>query len=87
MHMEAVLLDKPIEPAFITIDEAAAYTGESRWRVNELLRAGTYLAKKSGRRTLVNFASVKERAANLPDARFAQPRKRNRLRPIQVAEA
>jgi hypothetical protein len=40
------------------------------------LRQGRYKAKKSGRRTIIIFASVKEDMANLPDAVFAPPRNR-----------
>jgi hypothetical protein len=40
------------------------------------LRRGVYRAKKSGRRTLIYFASVKEHAETLPDAKFAPPRTR-----------
>ena len=71
---------KPIdlEPAYISIDDAARYTNESPWTVKELLRQGIYRAKKSGRRTLIVFASVKERMENLPDAKFAKPIKRRK---------
>lgn len=65
-----------LEPGYISIDDAAYYTGESRWTVKDLLARGIYRGKRAGRRTLVEFASVKERLANLPDAKFAAPRER-----------
>jgi excisionase family DNA binding protein len=65
-----------IEPAFMSIDEAARYTGESTWTVKNLLRIGVYRAKKAGRRTLIEFGSIKERTAKLPEAKFAPPRRR-----------
>ena len=57
------MLETILEPEFISIDDAARYTGESRWTVKDLLARGIYRGKKAGRRTLVVFASVKERAA------------------------
>jgi hypothetical protein len=65
-----------VEPAYVSIDTAANYTSESPWVVKDLLRRGIYKAKKAGRRTIVEFSGVKERAANLPDAKFALPRQR-----------
>jgi hypothetical protein len=59
-----------MDPAFISMNDAARYTGESLWTVKERLRSGIYKAKKAGRRTLVVFASVKEYADKLPDAEF-----------------
>jgi hypothetical protein len=70
-----------LEPSFISIEETARHTSESIWKVKDRLRAGEYLAKKSGRRTLVNFASVKGRLANLPDAKYAPPRERKAVHP------
>jgi hypothetical protein len=64
-----------IDPLFVSIDEAAFLTAESVWTVKDLLRRGVYLAKKSGRRTLVVYASVKARANSLPDATYAKPRR------------
>jgi hypothetical protein len=67
-----------VEPAYVSIENAANYTSESPWIIKDLLRRGALKAKKAGRRTLVEFAGVKERAANLPDAKFAPPRERRR---------
>ena len=63
-----------LEPAFAGIDAVASYTGESPWTVKHKLRLGMYRARKSGRRTLVEMASVKQHLAALPDAKFAPPR-------------
>jgi hypothetical protein len=70
--------DKKLEPIFLSIEDTALMTGESEWTVKDKLRLGTYEAKKSGRRTLIVYESVKRAAANLPDAKFASPRKRGK---------
>jgi hypothetical protein len=67
------LTSSAIEPLYVSIKIAADYTAESQWKVKERLRDGTYRARKSGRRTLVEFASVKEHAVKLPKAEFAPP--------------
>jgi hypothetical protein len=68
-----------IEPALVSIKDAATYTGESGWKVKQLLREGVYEAVKSGRRTLVVFAGVKDRVATLRPAKFAPPRRQKHL--------
>jgi hypothetical protein len=65
-----------IEPAYIRIAAAAVFTSESEWTVKDKLRRGIYRAKKSGRRTLIEMASVKSHLGDLPDAKFAKPAKR-----------
>jgi hypothetical protein len=67
--------DRPIgfEPEFLSISDAATYTAESEWTVKDKLRRGIYRAKKSGRRTLIIFSTVKDHLASLPDAKFAPP--------------
>jgi hypothetical protein len=62
-----------LEPVFVSIEDAATYRAESTWRIKQLLRNGVLKAKKSGRRTLVTFASLKASIANLPDAEFLAP--------------
>jgi hypothetical protein len=52
---------------------------ESVWTTKDKLRRGIYRAKKSGRRTLIEFASVKAAAEALPTATFAPPRRRSDL--------
>jgi excisionase family DNA binding protein len=63
--------DSSINPAYISIADAAIYTGESEWTVRDHIRQGHYRAKKSGRRVLVETASIDERLASLPDATYA----------------
>ncbi len=63
-----------IEPVFVSIADAAIYTGESEWRFKERLRSGIYNAKKSGRRTLVIFETIKNYVDSLHDATLG-PRK------------
>jgi hypothetical protein len=68
--------ENTLEPLLVSPDEAARLTGESRWSVNAKLRDGRYKAKKSGRRTLIWFWSIKADVQDLPDAKFAPPRAR-----------
>lgn len=69
-----------IEPVYVSIADAAKYTAESPWKVKDRLRRGIYTARKSGRRTLVEFSSVKAFAKTLPTATFAPPVDRVRRR-------
>jgi hypothetical protein len=66
-----------IEKLAGSIKEIADATGESTWTVKDKLRRGVYRGRKSGRRTLVEFASVKEAWLSLPIAVFSPPRRRN----------
>jgi excisionase family DNA binding protein len=66
-------MSNELEPKYITIRDAARYTAESVWTVNKKLRLGIYRALKSGRRTLVEFETVKRHLATLPPAKFAKP--------------
>jgi hypothetical protein len=65
-----------VEPIACTIPKTAQITGESRSRVYQLIGDGTYEAIKSGRRTLITYASIKRRFAALPRANIkaAAPR-------------
>lgn len=64
-----------IEPAFLSIDATAEYLHVSPWSVKELLRRHVLRAKKAGRRTLVEFGSVRAYAQSLPTAEFAPSRR------------
>jgi hypothetical protein len=61
------------DPIFVSIKEAARLTAESEWKVKQCLREGIYEGVKSGRRTLVKYATVKRRAECLPAAKFLPP--------------
>lgn len=66
-----------VKPRFVSVKVAAAYTNESEWTIKNALREGTLKARKSGRRTLVEFSTVERRAESMPAARFApSPRSR-----------
>ncbi len=66
-----------MEPLFIGIQDAAKLFGVSEWIVkNDYLRRGVLRARKAGRRTLIEYDSVKEFAAALPKAKFAAPRRK-----------
>jgi hypothetical protein len=62
-----------IEPLFLRIKQVAELTAESEWTVKDKLRRGIYAARKSGRATLVDFASVKLHLESLPRATFSPP--------------
>jgi hypothetical protein len=68
--------DSSINPAYRAITDVAVHTAESEWTVRDHIRQGHYRAKKSGRRVLVEMASVDEYIANLPDATYAPLRRR-----------
>jgi hypothetical protein len=71
-----VARSRGIEPIGVSIADAAVMTGESEWTIKDRLRRKIYRAKKSGRRTLIDPASIREHFAALPDARF-RPSKRS----------
>jgi len=66
-----------ITPAYRGVIDAAKYTGESPWTVRDHIRQGHYRAKKSGRRVLIEVASIDEYMAGLPDATYAPLRRRS----------
>jgi hypothetical protein len=67
---------QPLEPLGISVADVSAMTGESVWTVKMKLRRGIYKAKKSGRRTIVDYQSVKHAWETLPAAQFLAPRQR-----------
>jgi hypothetical protein len=69
-----------IEPKYLSIADTAGHLAISPWSVKMLLRAGQLRAVKSGTRTLVEFASVKEHAASLPKAEFLPPSSKRKRR-------
>lgn len=52
--------------AYGTVPEAVEYSGLSRSRLYEAMRAGELTAKKAGRRTLIPFAELEAYLASLP---------------------
>jgi hypothetical protein len=68
--------NQTVEPLGISIADVSAMTGESVWTVKMKLRSGVYRAKKSGRRTIIIYQSVKEAWASLPEATFLAPPRR-----------
>ena len=55
-----------LKPIFVTVYEAAAVLGVSRWQVYQLLDKQAIESRYSGRRRLVLVTSLEEYAANLP---------------------
>lgn len=68
--------ENELVPLYVSIIEAARFTSKSPWVVKNRLRKGIYAARKAGRRTPVEFASVKAFAESLPVAKFSAPRRR-----------
>ena len=65
-----------LEPIAVPIPEGERISGLSRSDIYRRLAAGELKAKKSGRRTLILYESLKQVMANLPDAKFTPPPKR-----------
>jgi len=65
-----------IERLAVTIEETCRITSESKSAVYNHLASGTYTGVKSGRRTLILYASIKKRFDNLPRVQLQRkPRK------------
>jgi excisionase family DNA binding protein len=60
--------EETIEPLAVSIEEACRISGESRSQLYKLIADGEIEAKKSRSKTLVIYASLKKRLAQLPDA-------------------
>ena len=61
-----------LEPILLPIDRVADMIGKCRRSVYQLIASNQLEAVKSGRNTLVVFASVKRYVNGLPTARFKQ---------------
>jgi hypothetical protein len=59
-----------------SVKEVASLTGESEWTVKNKLRRGIYRGRKSGRRTIVEFKSVREAWDKLPEAKYSPVKKK-----------
>ena len=74
-----------VVPFGLGIADTAKVTGESQWTVKDRLRKGKYRARKAGKRTLVEFSSIREHWESLPRAKFASapsPSKRRRTEQV-----
>jgi excisionase family DNA binding protein len=58
--------NEELEPLTITVEQTCRLTNESKTQVYNLIAAGEYEAIKSGRKTLITYASIKKRISNLP---------------------
>ena len=58
--------DINIEPVHVTLRVGCAYTGDSRSAMYNAISEGKVQAVKEGRRTLLVFESLKQRAASRP---------------------
>ena len=63
-----------IDPIAVPIAEAVTYSGMSRSAVYRELATGNLRAVKSGSRTLVWVASIRDYLASLPPAKFRSAR-------------
>jgi hypothetical protein len=68
----------PVDPIHVTIPVACAIFGYSRTVLYRELGAGKIQAVKSGTRVLLDFASLKARAAQRPPAKIAPDIRRKR---------
>jgi hypothetical protein len=78
MSTDQETTSQAVKPLGVSIKQAAELTGESIWQVKQKLRAGTYKAKKSGRRTIIIFSSIEKAWEALPAAKFQPPKPRKR---------
>jgi hypothetical protein len=62
------------QPLTVTIPEAVRLSGLSRSELYLQLSAGHILARKSGSRTLILWASLKAHVEALPEAEFRAPK-------------
>lgn len=56
----------PIEPIFVSVQEAADALNITRWPMQKLLKSGAVQSKVIGRRRLVSVDSLREYADALP---------------------
>jgi hypothetical protein len=63
----------PVEPLTVTIPNASLRTGISRSELYRLMAARKITARKSGKRTLLIWSSLKAHVEALPPATFRSP--------------
>jgi len=68
---DSVVSTAPLEPALVSINDAAAYLGLGRTRVYELIAAHEIEACRIGSRTLVRVTSLKALADRAEPVRTA----------------
>lgn len=64
----------PSDPLMVTIPAATVRTGISRSELYRLLAAKKIVARKSGKRTLLIWASLQAHIEALPEAEFRAPK-------------
>ena len=66
-------MSEAIEPLALSPAAAARYVGISKRHLYRLLATGAVTARKDGRRTLVDVASLKAYYASLPEHASGEP--------------
>lgn len=61
----------PIEPIFVSVQEAAEALNISRWPMQQILKSGAVKSIKQGGRRLVYVDSLREYAASLGEQEAA----------------
>ena len=67
--------EEMLEPLSVSIETTSRITGESKTQIYNLIADGSYDAIKSGRKTLIVYASIKKRLASLPRVELKRKRK------------
>ena len=62
-------VNEPLEPLAIRVDEAERVSGLDRVTLYRLNAKGALIFRKAGRRTLVDYASLRQCLAPLPEMR------------------
>lgn len=76
-HTKAETLNPPLAhdglpPIAVTLDRAVGQSGIGRSKIYEAIRKGTLPARKSGSRTLILYADLKQYLESLPVVEVAQ---------------
>jgi excisionase family DNA binding protein len=76
LRVGAMNKNEELEPLAVTIEQTCHLTNECKTTIYELIAAGQYEAIKSGRKTLIVYASIKKRFANLPKLELTRKRRK-----------
>ena len=79
MH-ESTASKMELPPILVPVKQASSMIGRGTQAIYDLIGGGKIRAVKSDGRTLIVVESLREYAANLPQAKVAPPRKRSPLR-------